>query len=123
MIEVGYSEPLSQLRMDAKWWLLNSSGKTKLVIIALSSTGPKKLHIEILEERPNPNPRTRHAPPTVPQQVNMIDIDQAGLVSPPSGAITIPYNLLFDVQHPSATDITISTADLRELALNIFAQI
>ncbi|KAI5807857.1 hypothetical protein DFH27DRAFT_522564 [Peziza echinospora] len=123
MIEVGYSEPLSQLRMDATWWLLNSSGKTKLVIIALISTGPKKLHIEIWEERPNPNPRTRHAPPTVPQQVNMIDIDQAGLVSPPSGTITIPYNLLFDDQHPSATDITISTAELRELALLIFAQI
>ena len=37
MIEVGYSEPLSQLQTDAEWRLVNSGGLTRMVIIILVS--------------------------------------------------------------------------------------
>lgn len=53
MIEVGYSEPLSQLRICAEWWLVNSGGLTRMVIIILVSGGPNALHIELWELRPN----------------------------------------------------------------------
>ncbi|KAI5804144.1 hypothetical protein DFH27DRAFT_394632 [Peziza echinospora] len=123
MIEVGYSEPLRMLRMDAKWWLLNSGGRTKMVIIALIGTDPNKLHFEIWEDKPNPNPRTRHSPPTIPMVTNTVDIDESGVVSPASAAITIPYYSLFDVQNPNAMDITFTTAELADFALKIFAHI
>ena len=35
MIEVGYSEPLNQLRIDAEWWLVNSGGLARMVIICV----------------------------------------------------------------------------------------
>jgi len=117
MIEVGYSEPLRMLQMDAKWWLLNSGGRTKMVIIALIGTNPNKLHIEIWEDKPNSNPRIRT------EATNTVDIDESGVVSPPSAAITIPYYSLFDVQNPNAMDITFTTAELADFALKIFAHI
>ena len=40
MIEVGCSEPLEQLLIDAEWWLVNSGGLTKMVIILLVSDNP-----------------------------------------------------------------------------------
>lgn len=33
MIEVGHSEPLPQLRLDAEWWLVESTGHLSMVII------------------------------------------------------------------------------------------
>ncbi|RPB23683.1 hypothetical protein L211DRAFT_868542 [Terfezia boudieri ATCC MYA-4762] len=102
MIEVGYSEPLRLLRFDAQWWLLNSGGRTRLVIIALVNQNPNSLHLETWEQVPNPNRRTRNSPPTVPFATNKIDVDSAGT-------------------HPSATDITFSTADLAGIATDIFA--
>lgn len=33
--EVGYSEPLPQLRRNAEWWLVESKGQTSVVITVL----------------------------------------------------------------------------------------
>ena len=46
MIEAGYSEVLEYLRLDAKWWLINSAGKIRFVIIVQVMTHPLALHIE-----------------------------------------------------------------------------
>ena len=35
MIGVGYSEPLNQLRIEAEWWLVNSGGLARMVIICV----------------------------------------------------------------------------------------
>lgn len=40
MIEVGYSEPLSLLRIDAEWLRVNSGGLTRMGIIIIVSDSP-----------------------------------------------------------------------------------
>lgn len=47
MLEVGCSEPLSQLRIDAEWWLVRSKGATNIVIIIQVSQQPDALDLEV----------------------------------------------------------------------------
>lgn len=82
MIEVGYSEPLSHLRTDAEWWLVNSGSLTRMVIIILVSDRPDALDIEVWELGPNPRRKTRHTPATIPIATSRLQIDNAANVSP-----------------------------------------
>ena len=45
-MEVGYSEAFDFLRLDAKWWLINSAGNTRFVMIVQFMTDPFAIHIE-----------------------------------------------------------------------------
>lgn len=47
MLEVGCSEPLSQLRIDVEWWLISSKGATNIVIIIQVSQQPDALDLEV----------------------------------------------------------------------------
>jgi hypothetical protein len=49
MIESGFSESLRHLRNDAKWWLTNSQGEVKIVVIISIQPVDKKLHLETWE--------------------------------------------------------------------------
>ena len=89
MIEVGYSEPLPQLHMDARWWLEASNGQTRMVIIISVSKNPNT-HLEAWTMQPNPNSLTRQSPANVPAMNDVFDIDAAGTLIPPSAALTIP---------------------------------
>ena len=121
MIEVGYSEPLQQLRLDAKWWLLNSGGRTNLVILVLVKKDPKSLVVEAWERVPNPNQRTRYAPATIPSATTILTIDEAGAMTPTNGSLVIPYNALFDNPHPNTTPIIFTTAELTNIAGHILS--
>ena len=46
VVEAGYSEKLAKLRADAEWWLINSGGKVKIVIIISIEEEEKSLLIE-----------------------------------------------------------------------------
>ena len=46
MIEAGYSGALEFLRLDAKWWLANSAGEIRLVILVQLLTDQSAIHIE-----------------------------------------------------------------------------
>ena len=120
MIEVGYSEPLSQLHLDAKWWLVASNGQTRMVIIILVSTNPNSLHIEVWEMHANPNRRSPRSPVNIPTMSYALDIDGAGTVNSPNGSLTIPYTVLFDNPHPNAQDIVFNKAELSTIAVHIF---
>lgn len=122
MIEVGYSEPLSQLRIDAEWWLVNSGGLTRMVIVILVSDRPDALDIEVWELGPNLRRKTRNTPTTVPTATNKLHIDGTANVNPGNASLTIPYAVLFDNAHPFAADIVVSHARLSEIANIIFQQ-
>lgn len=47
IIEFGYSELLSPLRIGAEWWIVNSGGLTRMVIVILLSDSPDRLDIEV----------------------------------------------------------------------------
>lgn len=118
MIEVGYSEPLPQLRLDAEWWLVESKGHTSMVIIVLVAGNPNSLDVEIWQLRPNKTrPQTRSLPiidiPTATQEIH---IDAAGVVTPTGCSLTIPYSSLFDTPNPSSCDITFSASQLSKTA-------
>ncbi|KAL7266523.1 hypothetical protein RUND412_010929 [Rhizina undulata] len=57
MIEVGYSESIRQLHLYAKWWLINSQGLTRMVILIHVFSNPIALHLEIWRLQENPNRR------------------------------------------------------------------
>ena len=118
MIEVGYSEPLSRLRMDARWWLEASNSLTRMVIIILVSTNPNNLHLEVWTMPANPNRRS--TPASIPAMSDAIDIDAASTVTPPNGSLRIPYAVLFDNQNGNAHNIVITTAELSGLATHVF---
>ena len=122
MIEVGYSETLKQLRIDAEWWLVNSGGLTRMVIIILVSDSPNTLEIEVWELGPNLKCKTRSMPATIPIATNKLQIDDVAVVSPANTSLTIPYAVLFDNGHPSATDIVLSHIQLSGVANFIFQQ-
>lgn len=105
MIEVGDSEPLRQLRFDGQWWLLNSGGRTNVVILVQVEKEPKSVIIEVWELVPNPDQRTRFASPTIPAATTRLSIDGAGVVAPANGSLVIPYDAVFDNPHPDAAPI------------------
>ena len=124
MFEVEYSESITQLRLDAQWWLSASGGLTRVVILIKVRDRPaNSLHLEVWRFLPNPNAqRTSQAPSHLPKNTQTIDIDAAGVVAPVGASLTIPYADLFDVGNTNAADVMFSTAELSKLALHIFLQ-
>ena len=69
VFEIGYSESLPALHCDAAWWLLNSNGDTRMVVVIRAAENPPYLHLESWELVPNPighGRSTRTTPATVP---------------------------------------------------------
>lgn len=113
MIEVGgYSEPLSQLRINAEWWLVNSGVLTRMVIIIILGSGNNSpddaLEIEVWARREARLPSSFRLPP--------MNLNPAG------ASLTIPYTVLFDNANQSATDTVFSHIQLSAMTTHIFQQ-
>ena len=67
-VQVGYSEALRELRCDARWWLVNSLGRTRIAIIIHVTYKPneKSVLLETWQMVDNPGGIARATPPTVP---------------------------------------------------------
>ncbi|KAI5804830.1 hypothetical protein DFH27DRAFT_609884 [Peziza echinospora] len=103
--QVGYAEGLSARRIDAKWWLLNSGGQTKLVLIFNLKRDPFALRIERWEMTPYTGRQTRQGRTSVPASTQIFDISQDGHVVPSSTPLTLPYLSIFDAPHVAGQDI------------------
>lgn len=117
---MSYSEPLSQIRVVAEWWLVNRGCLTRLLIIILVCDSPDALGIEVWELGPNPRRKTRNTPAEIPNATNKIQIDDEENFNPVDASLTIRYAVVFDSAHPSATDIVFSHVLLSELANHYF---
>lgn len=122
MLEVGCSEPLSQLRIDAEWWLVSSKGATNMVIIIQISQQPDALDLEVWKMKPNPSRLTRSSPAEIPFCASTIHVDAHGALTPPNATLTVSYTALFDLPTPYAPDIVITTQQLREISASIFEE-
>ncbi|PUU73413.1 hypothetical protein B9Z19DRAFT_1163166 [Tuber borchii] len=123
MIEVGYSETLGYLHQDAHWWLENSKGRTRMVIIIQISKAPKSIRIELWEMILNVNqPGTRSRPNKSPGFRYFYVIDRTCRVTHKARHpdLVIPYGTIFDTGLDAGTDITISNAQLSAWALYVF---
>ena len=120
MLEVGYSEALDFLRLDAKWWLINSAGKTRFVMIFQIMTEPFALHIECWAMVTSDDQQTIQAPTLSPACVQLFDIETDGTVTSESPELRIPYRFIFDEPNENAVDLVLTNAELSSFALRMF---
>ena len=127
VIEAGYSESLRQLRFDAHWWLKNSKGQTKFVLMIQISKKPNKLVLECWTIEKNPSTHdARNRPALVTKAEQAFEINAAGDVqsttTPPTVNLTIPYFAIFDAPHEGMEDIVFDFPQLTDIALRIFSR-
>ncbi|KAG0137887.1 hypothetical protein HOY82DRAFT_644895 [Tuber indicum] len=116
MIEVGYSEGLDLLHLDAQWWLIHSKGETRFVLIAKIHCDPFFIHLECWRMAPTQRsgPQTRQTSPWSPMCVQTFDINAAGVVVSPtrSTELRIPYDCIFDQASVHAPPILFTFTEL-----------
>ena len=118
VIEVGHSESKAQLRMDADFWLTQTNGRTKLVLL-INPNPDKSLALERWEALPNPRPAREAARAAsrrefIPNKVQGLTIDSQGNVQ--GAPLYFPCDLIFDTRSNRlvATDLKLSDQELKE---------
>ena len=128
VFEVGVSETLRKLRNDAQWWLANSQGRVKIVLLFKINRVARTIHIEKWECRPvTPTYalRSNRPPVQVPTQIQTVDIDANGVTGSPP-ATTPPLvlhfqNILLRQPVPPEQDVIYTAQDLQGLVNAIWA--
>jgi len=95
VVEVGVSESLAMLRSDAAFWITNSDGRTRIVIVLSINSRDRQILVERWEEvpriRPNQSTGNYSRIPELIQSLTLnADVKYAG---PP---VEIPAEKLFD---------------------------
>jgi hypothetical protein len=123
VFEAGVSVTHAKLRTDADWWLTNSGGEVKIVIVISIVRAAKNLLIEKCLSQARPGPATR-ANPRVSTKIRELTILQNPPIPPPPG--TIPTytitgaplilefeKLLLRAPVPPEGDVIFTVADLQ----------
>jgi hypothetical protein len=132
VIECGWSESLRKLRCDARWWLSNSGGEVKTVLLLSIGRRARTMIIEKWEDgpisgnRPNTRSVTRAAntpnqPPQTPTAIQVITIDSTS--NTVTGApLTLEFRKIFLRQPvPSQEqDFTFTSQDLSNWASSVW---
>jgi hypothetical protein len=138
VFEVGASESLGGLRWDARWWLRETGGDVKIVILIHIHRERKRLDIEKWELVPAPvvpsratraNPNPPLLPPLPPIPTMMREITIVPVTTTPNTVVGPPFTitgaplvlefhkiLLRPANPPRETDITFTVQDLENFA-------
>lgn len=117
VVECGKSEAIRRLRVDAKWWLLNSAGQVNIVLVFSINEESKQIIVEQWEMAPHEDPAdtSSHSEdatmvpkcistftvtpvghqalePTAVALAGSIDLDAATSANPPEIAVAAPTN-------------------------------
>jgi len=110
VLECGVSESLQRLVVDAQWWLANSHGEVKIVLLFFVSTTTRTIHIQHWEIDNMPNLQLI-ATPTIKKTITI----NAQAVS--GGTLRLDFQKLF-LRPPVASrgegDFTFTAQDLRD---------
>jgi len=119
MIEIGYAGGEDFLRLDAQWWLINSAGRTRFVILVFITKNPLALSIECWSMTGYGGPESRQTSFGVPTFVDNFNIDSFGNVKSLLGSteLRIPYTYIFDQHQGGAEDVVFSFDELSRFAL------
>ena len=119
MMEIGYAGGEDFLRLDAQWWLINSAGRTRFVILVFITKNPLALGIECWSMTGYGGPDSRQTSFDVPTCVGNFNIDSFGNVKSPLGSteLRIPYMSIFDQHQGGAEDVMFSFDELSKFAL------
>ena len=120
VFEAGVSESLRKLKNDARWWLSNSGGQVKIVLIFSVQERSRTIQIEKWENRPVTGRVTRsnRPPAQVPTQIQQIIIDPNNVTGAP---LILHFHLIFlrainqNAVSPEH-DFTFAAQDLRDWA-------
>ena len=123
VFEVGVSETLRKLRMDARWWLANSQGRVKIVLLFKINRAARTIQIEKWEC--TYAARSNRPPAQVPAQIQTVDIDANGVTGSPP-ATTPPLvlhfqDILLRQPVPPEENLIYTAQNLQRLANGIWA--
>ena len=125
VFEVGVSESLPKLRNDARWWLSNSQGLVRIVLIFHVNRGSRAILIEKWECTPAARTyaiRSNRPPAQIPTQMHTITIDSNGITATPALPLVLHFqNLLLRQPTPPEQDLIFTAQDLQNLANDIWA--
>jgi hypothetical protein len=127
VFEVGVTETLRKLRTDAQWWLANSRGCVKIVLLFKVDRVARTIHIEKWECRPAAHAYANRPPAQIPTKIQTIDIDAHGVVTGDPPVTTPPLVLHFrnlllrQPVPPQEQDVRYTAQNLRRLANGIWA--
>ena len=120
IFECGLSDSLSRLRTDAAWWLTQSGGEVKIVLlISIKSTLPL-IHLEKWGLSSGHLPIARavasnpHQSPQIPTCLQQIDIDHNIVNGAP--LILEFENIFLRAPNPPETEVVFTAQDLSEWA-------
>ncbi|KAK9238723.1 hypothetical protein V1525DRAFT_425242 [Lipomyces kononenkoae] len=109
VMEVGVSQSLLQLCQDARLWLRNTKGDTKIVLLILLNLAAETLTLERWQHSASPPPRSTRS-----------GIQFYQLVS--GDPLILPINLLLDVvpSHVPSSEISIGRQELLSYGVDLF---
>lgn len=115
--ETGYSESVSQLRTDAKWWYSNTKKGTQMIILMHTGRKPTwAVTVKVWQEvRVHQHPSTRGCPSQGLQCTQSVCIENDRVFG---GDIVIDFSLLMRraARHPIENDIVLNASLLQRLA-------
>ena len=111
-IEVGVSESLSQLRTDAQFWLTQSGGQTRIVILLAIKKATRVMTIERWEHTPRTRLTRRSSPSYNPTKMQALTLQANGQLR--GGPLLIPASKAYDTPPPELgpNDFTFTAQDL-----------
>ncbi|KAK2811682.1 hypothetical protein FQN50_002028 [Emmonsiellopsis sp. PD_5] len=111
VVEIGYSESELQLERDARWWLTDSGGDVKIVIVIKIFRSQPRVHFQLFRMGGS----SAHPRPLVAQAVTVSRAKYQHLSA--SGELVIPFRDLF-LRFPRAgeTDVVLSEEDLEDMS-------
>lgn len=125
VIEAGYSESLQRLKADAGWWIQNSNGQVRIVLVL--KIDPKKRTIKFLKYIPNPQAEVpsrypiRNRPAAVPSLTGDILMDHSVTPARIVGApLTLEFDRIFgrNANPPQEGNIVLTSEILDNWAIN-----
>lgn len=123
IFEIGVSESLPHLRNDARWWLTNSNGDVRIVVIVTASKKTERFNIEKwqlqLVRLPPERRRTRNLSTREPASTTTISVSRQAPTSNwvASGNLSIEFaEVMLRQPVPPEQDFVFTTSDLEELA-------
>ena len=127
VFEVGVSESLRKLRNHAQWWLSNSGGLVKIVLIFHVNRRPKTILVEKWEctqASITRASRSNRPAAQIPTKIQTITIDSNGVTGKPSPPLVLHFqNLLLRQPIPPEQDLTFTAQDLQNLSNDIWARL
>jgi hypothetical protein len=135
IVEAEVSETLARLRVDADWWLANSNGDVKIVVIICIVRAAKSLVIEkwCLPPRTPATPATRANAP-IATKIQELTIIQNPPILPPQGTsptysvtgapLILEFEkLLLRAPVPPEGDVIFTSADLQAWAAEFWSML